>query len=140
METGEEVSCCLFVAGGDGAELLDGIEEALGEIALGIECEIAGTLDLAIGFWRDDGFDGPHFESRDEAAAVISLVGDHGLRLDLGGQFFSLRDIVSLSAGQTDRERIAQGIDDGVDFRRQSAARAADGLIFAPFLSAPALC
>jgi hypothetical protein len=62
------------------------------------------------------------------------------LRLDLGGQFFSLRDIVSLSAGQTDRERIAQGIDDGVDFRRQSAARAADGLIFAPFLSAPALC
>ena len=35
---------------------------------------------------------------------------------------------------------VAEGIDDHVDFRREPAARAADGLIEAPFLTAPALC
>jgi len=35
---------------------------------------------------------------------------------------------------------IAKCIDDGVDLGRQSAARPADGLIFAVFFWAPALC
>jgi hypothetical protein len=34
---------------------------------------------------------------------------------------------------------VAQGVDESVDFRGQSAARSADGLV-APFFCAPALC
>ena len=46
---------------------------------------------------------------------------------------------MNLTAGEADNERIAERVDDGVDFRRQSAARAPDGLV-APFFGAPALC
>jgi hypothetical protein len=51
-----------------------------------------------------------------------------------------LRDVVGLAFCQGGFQRVAEGIDNDVDFRRQSATRTADGLIFAPFLSAPALC
>jgi hypothetical protein len=47
---------------------------------------------------------------------------------------------VRVAAGETECQWIAQRIDDGVDFCRQTAARAADGLVIAPFLRAPALC
>jgi hypothetical protein len=47
---------------------------------------------------------------------------------------------VDLAFCQRRFQRVAEGVDDDMDFRCQSAARAADGLIFAPFLSAPALC
>jgi hypothetical protein len=51
-----------------------------------------------------------------------------------------LVDIVDLPAGETERQRIAQGVDDHMDFGGQAAARAAYGLVEAPFLRAPALC
>jgi hypothetical protein len=47
---------------------------------------------------------------------------------------------VDLASGEADGERIAERIDDGMDLGGQSAARAPDGLVFAPFLRAPALC
>src|SRR5205823_2169479 len=40
------------VACGDGTKVLELIEEALDEIALAIECEIAGSRRLAVGFRR----------------------------------------------------------------------------------------
>jgi hypothetical protein len=51
-----------------------------------------------------------------------------------------LVDVVHLPARQTERQRIAQGVDDYMDFCRKPAAGAADGLVDAPFLRAPALC
>jgi hypothetical protein len=51
-----------------------------------------------------------------------------------------LRDVMNLAAGQTEREWVAQGVDDHMDFRGQTAARASNGLVDAPFLRAPALC
>jgi hypothetical protein len=45
-----------------------------------------------------------------------------------------------MAPGETERQWIAQRIDDYVDFCRKTAARAADGLVTAPFLRAPALC
>ena len=71
---------------------------------------------------------------------VIALVCEQSLRLDRGQQGPGLRDVVNLTAGQDEPQRITEGIDDRVDFGREPAARAADGLIEAPFLRAPALC
>jgi hypothetical protein len=51
-----------------------------------------------------------------------------------------LRDIVNLPTREAERQRIAQRVDDYMDFRREPAARAADGLVETPFLRAPALC
>jgi hypothetical protein len=58
----------------------------------------------------------------------------------LGGEHLGLCDVVRLAAGEAYRERVAQGIDDGVYLCREAAARAAYGLIASPFLRAPALC
>ena len=47
---------------------------------------------------------------------------------------------MDLAAGEAERQGIAQGVDDHMDFGGQAAARAAYGLVDAPFLRAPALC
>jgi hypothetical protein len=51
-----------------------------------------------------------------------------------------LGDVVHLATRQAESQWVAEGIDDYVDFRREPAARAADGLIGPPFFRAPALC
>ena len=71
---------------------------------------------------------------------VISFVGEQGLGLDKRQQRVGLRDVMDLPAREAERQRIAQGVDDHMDFRREPAARAADGLVETPFLRAPAEC
>lgn len=50
MQSCEEVSRGFFVACRNTSIVLDAIEEALDEIALGIECEVAGSLNLRFDF------------------------------------------------------------------------------------------
>ena len=140
MEAGEEISGGLFVTGGDAPEVFDDIEEAFDEIAFAVECEVAVAFDAAIRFGRDHHLDGARRQAADETVGVISLVGEQGLRRDFGGQRFGLGDVVGLPTRETDRQGISQGIDDGMNFRGQAAARPAYGLLTPPFLSAPALC
>jgi len=71
---------------------------------------------------------------------VISPVGDEGIGFDLSRERLGLCDVVGLAAREAERQRIAQGIDDRMDFCREATTRAADGLVEAPFLRAPALC
>ena len=140
MNAGKEISGGFFVAGGDGPEVFDDVEEALDEVAFPVKREIAVAFGLAIGFRRDDRRDGADLKALDEGVRVISFVGEQGLRLDLRGQRLGLLDVMGLAAGQADNKRIAQRIDDGVDLGRQPAARAAYGFSAPPFLRAPALC
>ena len=140
MEAGEEIARGLLVAGSDAAKVLDGIEEPLDEIAFAVKREVAVPFDFAVGFWRDHRLDDARFEALDEAVAVVSLVGEKRSGIGLRHQCFGLGDIVDLAAGEAEHERISQGVDDGMDFRRQAAARAAYGLVFARFFWAPALC
>jgi len=140
MDSCEEISSGFFVAGRDGSELFERIEETLDEVAFGVEGEVALAVDLAVGFGRDHRRDAAHAQSFDEAVRVVALVGDEGLRLDFGEQRIGLGDVVDLSAGEADRPRIAERVDDGVDLGRRSAARAPDRFLAAVFLGAPALC
>ena len=140
MDASKEVSGGFLVACCDAPEVFDEIEEALDEIAFGVEREVAMALNLAVRFWRNDHRDAAPFETSDEAVAVIALVGKESPWRDIRRQRFGLSDVVDLAFCQGGFQRVAEGVDDDVDFRRQSAARTADGLIFAPFLSAPALC
>jgi hypothetical protein len=55
-------------------------------------------------------------------------------------QRVGLRDVMDLPTREAERQRIAQGVNDHMDFRREPAARAADGLVETPFLRAPAEC
>jgi hypothetical protein len=49
-------------------------------------------------------------------------------------------EIMCLAAGEMEADRIADRIDQSMDFGAQPAAGAADGLVFAIFFWAPALC
>ena len=58
---------------------------------------------------------------------------NEGVGLDPLEQRSGLRNIGGLPRRQRKRDGIAESIDDRMDLRRQTAARAADGLAFAVF-------
>src|SRR6476660_9896816 len=76
LHPGEEISRKLVVTCGDGAEVLEQIEEALDQIAFTIECEVALPLDVSVGLGRNDRSDSTLGESFDERIGVISFVAN----------------------------------------------------------------
>ena len=140
MQAGEEIARGFFIAGRDASELFDELKETLDEVALGIESEVAIASALAVRLWRDDRLDGSHFEALDEGVGVVALVAEEGFGLGFSREGFSLGDIVDLAAGEAERQRIAQGVDDDMNFGGQPATQATYGLVETPFFRAPALC
>jgi hypothetical protein len=140
VESGEIVACGFLVSGCDTPEVLDYVEESLDQIALLIKREVTFPFDLAICFGRDNHLDIAQFKAFDEAVGVISLVTKQRPGLDLSDQRLGLFDVVDLASGKAEHQRIAQGIDDSVDFRRKATARPAYRLVETPFFKAPALC
>jgi hypothetical protein len=94
MDASQEVPCGLFVTRGDGSKLLDDVEKALDEVAFAVEREVASTLCLAVCFWRYHGGYFTNFQALHESIAVVALIGDQRLRLDLSGECLGLGDIV----------------------------------------------
>jgi hypothetical protein len=119
--------------------MLEFVEEALDEIALAIEREVAIPRRFAIGFWRNHRGDSSLSEGIDQLISVVSLVAKQGVWIGAVDQLLRASQIVDLSRGEHQFDRIAQSIDEGMDFGRQSAAGSADRL-FAVFFRAPALC
>ena len=78
-------------------------------------------------------------ESVDQRISVVSLIAKQGIWVGAVDQLLRTSQIVGLSRRQHQFDRIAQGIDERVDFGRQSAAGSADRLR-AVFFRAPALC
>jgi hypothetical protein len=64
VDAREEVSSGLFVAGCDGAKVLDDVEETFDEVALAIERKVALARRLAICPRRNDGLDAADFGKR----------------------------------------------------------------------------
>jgi hypothetical protein len=130
--------------GRDATVLLEGVEEALDEIALAIEGEVGLARLTAIGLWWNDGRDATFIERLDERVAVVAFVGQQRRGLDPLVEFVEqghgLIDIGGLARRQRQRDGQAERIDDGMDLGRQTTARAADGLVLAVFFWAPALC
>ena len=139
MDASEKVSGKLVVACCDGAKVLEFVEEALHEIALAVESEVARRRDRATGMGRNDRSDLPVSEGFDEGIRVIGLVTDQSRWIEILEQGFCTSEVAGLAWRKHQRDGIAQGIDERVNFGAQSATRSADRLL-AVFLSAPALC
>jgi hypothetical protein len=139
LDSGEEISGEFVVASGDGAKVLEFIEEAFDQITFAIECEVAVPRDLAIGLWRNHRGDLAPVESIDQQIGVVRLVTDQGLRIDAVDQRLRASPIVGLPGREHQLDGVAKGIDERVDFGRQSATGSTDRL-FAVFFRAPALC
>ena len=119
--------------------MLDFVEEPLDEISLAVEREITIALHLAVGFWRDHWSDCPLIERADQRIGVVSLVGEQRTWIGIFEQRLRTSQIMVLPWRQHQVDRIAQSVDERMDFGGQASARSADGLR-AVFFRAPALC
>lgn len=104
----------LVVASGNDSEALQLVEESLDEITFAVQGEIGIADDQPIRLGRDDGAD----VALHQGVAIVGLVGDECLRLDLVEQRGGLAEVRDLTGGQGDRHWVAQGVHDGMDLRR----------------------
>ena len=139
LDGGKKISSKFIVACGNGSIVLDFVEKSLDEVAFAIEREITITLHLAVGLWRDHWSDCPLIERADQRIGVVSLVGEQRTRIGIFEQRLRTSQIMVLPWRQHQVDRIAQSVDQRMDFGGQSSARSADGLR-AVFFRAPALC
>jgi hypothetical protein len=99
------------------------------------------ALYLAVGLRRNHGnFARLLPGDQDPLVGVEALVGEQNVSVQLRQQYIGPFQIAGLSAGEMKSNGIAEGIDGGVNLGAQPALAAPDGLLAAPFFSAPALC
>ena len=135
----QEVARCLLVPGRNSPELLDPVDEPLGEVAFLISMFIILSLENPILLRRDHHFRPTRLDRRDELIPVISLIRDHSLGIMTFDQGRALVDVGLLSAGQDELDGVPQTV------RRRCAAwskppRERPELGGAPFFAAPAAC
>ena len=141
MDGGEEISRGFVVAGGDSAELLELAVEVFDEMACFVHFAIEITRSLAVALWRnDERLAGREQRLDDARVGIKSFVCQQCVGLHLRQQRVRALQIMGLAWGKEKAERIAERIDQGVDFGAQSALAAPDRLVFAVFFWAPALC
>ena len=85
------------------------------------------------------GANAPIIEGSHEGVGFGRLVGDQSAGIDGFDERLGASQIVILARAEHHLDRIAEGIDERVNFGGQSAAGSADGLR-AVFFWAPALC
>src|SRR6516165_6668265 len=141
MNTGEEVSGGLVIAGGDGSELLKLTDEILDEVTCFVQLFIEISLLLAVALGRNHRGLALRQERLDYALIGIEgFVGQHSICFHLRQERIGALQIMRLATGQEERERVAQRVDHEADFCTQPALAAPDLLVFAVFFWAPALC
>jgi len=141
MNAGEEVSSGFVVAGCDGTELLEFCKEVLYQVPCFVDIAVIDPSKLTVCFRRDD--DGLVFlrqQGDDPLISVERLVGDQQISLHARQKLIGANQVMGLASAQGECRRVAQGINEGMNFGAQSAAGSPDGLIFAGFFWAPALC
>jgi len=137
---GEEVPCELVIAGGDGSEVFELVEEALDEVALAVDFGIDGALELAVALGRDVRRGAMGGDQLDDGAGIIAAVGAGvACRVEAGEQRRHGCLVGGLARAEHEAQRQAAAIDDDVDLGAQSAPRSSDGVIRTPFFP-PAAC
>jgi hypothetical protein len=141
VNAGQKASCGRVVASGNGPELLEPGEEVLDQMSGLVEIFDKGAGRLA-GSARWDHRHLASFSERLEHALVRikRFVGNERLGFKLRQQGICSGQIVLLTAGQMEADRVAECIHQRVDLGGQSALAAANSLVLAGFLGAPAAC
>jgi hypothetical protein len=116
LNRGEKISGEFVVARGDGAKVLEFIEEALDEIALAIERKVASPRDLSVGLRRDHRGDLSLCESIEQCIGIVSLVAEQGLRVGPFEQRLCASQIMGLAGREHHVDGIAERIDQDMDF------------------------
>ena len=116
MERGEEIPRGLIVARSDAAELFEFAKEILDQVARLVKrlIELAGRCSILPR--RDNGgFAGIRQRFENPLIGIIGLVGDQDLGGHLRQQRIGTDEIMGLSRGQQEAQRVAEGVDQSVD-------------------------
>lgn len=131
----------LVEAGGDGAVMLDLVEEALDEIAAFVEARTEGGWINALVEWPDVG---PRALADNHGAQRVAVVAAVSQQDAFARQCAKHIDgalaIMRLAFGQLERDRKTARIDERVDFGRKPTAGAAHATTSAAFFSPLAAC
>ena len=141
VNAGQEASCGLVVAGGNGPELLELGEEVLDQMPGLVEVFVKGARYLA-GLARGDHRRLTSLGQRLEhpLVRIERFVGNERLGLKLWEQRIGSSQVMLLTTGEMKADRIAERIHQRVDLGRQPALAAPDRLVWPGFLGAPAAC
>ena len=141
MNGGQEVARSFVVASGDSAKEFELGKEVFDQMPGLVEVSVVVPLQFAIGLGRyDRGFAGFLQGNQDTLIGIEAFVGQHYVSHNLRQQHISPVQIAGLTAGEMKADGVAQGINRGMNLGAQPAFAATDGLVEAPFFSAPALC
>ena len=137
----QKVSASLIVACGNGSILLEFGKEVLNQVARFVQYLVILTQVFTIrAWWNDDGLALRLQRLKHSLIGIIALIPQYRISHDGGQQLVSAIQVTGLSGCEVKAERIAQCIDDGMNFGAQSTFAATNrfGLCLPPF--APALC
>src|SRR5206468_7358046 len=115
-----KVSGRFFVAGGEGAELLEFGKEVLDKMAFFIKLFVDVALDFAVLFGRDDNFLSRLSERREETFVGIKCpIGKNRVRRDVRQESVGSFQIMGLTGRQNKIDGIAQSIHDSMNLGAQ---------------------
>ena len=141
VDGAEKVARGFVVASCEGAILLELGEEIFNQMPRLIEVLVVAAGSLAVSLGRDDQLLSRRSDWIDHpVVGVEGFVGDQHVGLHRWDQVIGADEVMRLAAGQMEADRVAEGIDQGVDLGAQPAARTPDGLVLTGFFFAPALC
>jgi len=135
-DEGGVAGCGLVAAHGDAFEAFEFADRLLDACASAVQ-PLREELASCLGIFatRDDRGDAARASCHSVGAAVVSLVGHRDTRTDVGSDIergLELGGIAGFAAGQVEVERVAVEIGLEVNFGREAATRAANGLALLP--------
>lgn len=124
--------------GCDAAELLKLGEAAFDEVALGVEVFVDPVFPGSGGIVGNDRNSALVGDGPSQAIAIVGSIGQHDFGWQAFDQGVGLWRIAFLAGGEREADRSSKPVHGHVDFGAQTAARAAQGLIFSPLFAAEA--
>jgi hypothetical protein len=134
VDGGKEIFGGFVVAGGDRPELFEFAEEILDQVALFVEFAIEFTRRQAVWSGRDDGgFASRRQRVEDSAIGIEGAICDQQVGGHMRQQRISPGQVVRLSRGQQQAQRIAERVNQRMDLGAQTAAATAKCLVLSFF-------
>jgi hypothetical protein len=115
--------------------MLDFVDETLYQMTFLVEVLVILSALLSILARRNDNFRFFVNNHLDEIVSVIGTISDYSLKVIVGDQCFCLRDIMSLTSGQTKAQWVAQGVNIHVNLGVEPTPAASKCLLRLPTVS-----
>ena len=131
----------LVEAGGDGAKVLDPVEEALDAVAQPVDAFVERGRVVAMVERADVGVGALGLYLSAQGIAVVAAIGEQDrLRRQCAKHILAALSVVRLALGQLDADRQTVRVDERVDLGRKPAAGTSHATTMAAFFSPLAAC